>query len=387
MMRLFIMCAVVLGITSPTGSMRSPAPSNIAFVGRTAVRPTAASAPRMAFPARIVVAGASGRVGSRVVRTLLERTNSTVVALTRSKVSEEKLNAALETSNVAMADVRDRLEIVPCDLRNEWQISGLTKGADAAIWCATGFSDGSTPLNKLIGLFYLYTGRSVDVSGIASLGNAMRKARKARGDASDGLDVVMCSSAGVTRTVWSAEKQALYPGAADIPIVRLNPFGILDQKRKSEEALRATGCRYAIVRPTGLNDNWPSGRAVLTQGDMAVGRINRDDVAELLCVLVAESAAAGKTFEAMGVPAYPKLRSLSPALARLRTDAQLEKQGGTLSDAELALEYGLLQQLLPGEAGDAAALAMGQTYEQLDQGQQGRLGERGTEKAPLVPTN
>jgi hypothetical protein len=136
-----------------------------------------------------------------------------------------------------------------------------------------------------------------------------------------------------------------------------------------------------------LNDNWPSGRAVLTQGDMAVGRINRDDVAELLCVLVAESAAAGKTFEAMGVPAYPKLRSLSPALARLRTDAQLEKQGGTLSDAELALEYGLLQQLLPGEAGDAAALAMGQTYEQLDQGQQGRLGERGTEKAPLVPTN
>jgi hypothetical protein len=49
----------------------------------------------------------------------------------------------------------------------------------------------------------------------------------------------------------------------------------------------------------------------------------------------------------------------------------------------------LMQQLLPGERQDAAALAMGQTYEQLDEGKTGRLGKRGeedVEEANLKPT-
>jgi hypothetical protein len=40
-----------------------------------------------------------------------------------------------------------------------------------------------------------------------------------------------------------------------------------------------------------------------------------------------------------------------------------------------------MQQLLPGEKQDAAALAMGQTYEQLDSGKTGRLGKKGEENA------
>ena len=41
-----------------------------------------------------------------------------------------------------------------------------------------------------------------------------------------------------------------------------------------------------------------------------------------------------------------------------------------------------------GQRQDAAALAMGQTYEQLDKGETGRLGERGKERAPgYVPTS
>lgn len=43
--------------------------------------------------------------------------------------------------------------------------------------------------------------------------------------------------------------------------------------------------------------------------------------------------------------------------------------------------YTTLQQLLPGETQDAAALAMGQTYEQLDKNEEGRLGARGEENA------
>jgi len=37
--------------------------------------------------------------------------------------------------------------------------------------------------------------------------------------------------------------------------------------------------------------------------------------------------------------------------------------------------------LLPGETQNSAALAMGQTYEQLDKNEEGRLGPRGRENA------
>ena len=46
--------------------------------------------------------------------------------------------------------------------------------------------------------------------------------------------------------------------------------------------------------------------------------------------------------------------------------------------------YQMMQQLLPGERQDSAALAMGQTYEQLDRGETGRLGERGKENAEVA---
>ena len=44
----------------------------------------------------------------------------------------------------------------------------------------------------------------------------------------------MCSSAGVTRPSWGDEKKLRYPGAADIPIVKLNPFNILNIKKDGE---------------------------------------------------------------------------------------------------------------------------------------------------------
>jgi hypothetical protein len=66
---------------------------------------------------------------------------------------------------------------------------------------------------------------------------------------------------------------------------------------------------------------------------------------------------------------------MEPILERLVSD----KQG--LTEDEVDASFALLQQLLPGEVQDAAKLAMGQTYEQLDAGKTGRLGERGNENA------
>jgi hypothetical protein len=51
----------------------------------------------------------------------------------------------------------------------------------------------------------------------------------------------MLSSAGVTRPSWSEEKKKDLEGCAGIPIVRLNPFGILGVKEESERELRKCG--------------------------------------------------------------------------------------------------------------------------------------------------
>jgi hypothetical protein len=142
----------------------------------------------------------------------------------------------------------------------------------------------------------------------------------------------MCSSAGVTRPTWPAEKKARYVGAADIPIVRLNPFNVLDVKREGEQALRESGAKYTIVRPTGLNDKWPSGRPVLTQGDLAVGRCNKGDVAKLLVDLLHEPEAVCKTVECLMLANYPAPRSYAQQLSRLSNDAIVEtSSGGTLT--------------------------------------------------------
>ena len=51
----------------------------------------------------------------------------------------------------------------------------------------------------------------------------------------------------------------------------------------------------AVVRPTGLKfEDWPRGRSILSQGDVAVGRTNPVDLAESLVALLAEPAASGK---------------------------------------------------------------------------------------------
>lgn len=44
-----------------------------------------------------------------------------------------------------------------------------------------------------------------------------------------------------TRPGWNEDKKKKFRAAADIPIVILNPFGLLDVKAESEEKLRRSG--------------------------------------------------------------------------------------------------------------------------------------------------
>eukprot|EP00957_Ditylum_brightwellii_P028507 2152012-Ditylum_brightwellii.AAC.1 len=92
--------------------------------------------------------------------------------------------------------------------------------------------------------------RSIDAMGVSYLANAfLSREKEVNGEEDNLAKVVMLSSAGVTRPRWSDEKKEMFAGCADIPIVRLNPFGILDVKADSEEKLRQSSELILVVAP------------------------------------------------------------------------------------------------------------------------------------------
>ena len=139
------------------------------------------------------------------------------------------------------------------------------------------------------------------------------------------------------------------------------------------------GASYTIFRPTGLNDKWPeTSRPIFSQGDVAVGRINRKDVSKILVDCVTESSATGKTFEAFSIEGYSPASGIQNAMKMMRPDTE------EITPDTLASTYTTMQQLLPGEKQDASALALGQTYEELDKGKEGRFGAKGAENTDAV---
>jgi len=321
---------------------------------------------------KIAVTGATGKTGKLVVEELLNR-NVQVVGLVRNETKAAQL----------FGDSSDMLEIRECNLADPEAIASALTGCDATVWCATGFSDDVA--NEMAPTGTSSPGQSIDVVGVPAVANAMLQDHGSQEEEQAYPKVVMLSSAGTTRPGWDEDKKERLKGCAEIPIVRLNPFGILGLKEESERRLRETGVKYCIVRPCGLNDKWPEGaRPVFSQGDVAVGRINRKDLAKILCDVLSLPESSNKTFEVIGLAGYPPPKGIGPALARLKLDCE------DLSESEVEAMYAVCQQLLPGERQDAAALAMGQTYEQLDKGETGRLGERGKENvgaAGIAPTS
>lgn len=291
-------------------------------------------------PRTVVVAGATGRSGRLVVEELL-RTENQVRAIVRNT-----------TKAAEVLPTHPDLSLFECDLADTTDdiVNEACASASGLIWCASGFTA---------------EGESLDCKGVQEF----TKGLKETGSADARL--VMLSSAGVTRTEWDDAKSAALVGASDIPIIRLNPGNILGKKREAEDLLRESGMPYCVVRPTGLKDDWPAGRPILSQGDVAVGRTTPTDLASVLVSAVSEPDAAGKTFEMFTLAGYPAPSDgLASALAALTPDA-----AGPPPEARVYAAYDLLQQLLPGEAQDATRLEMGRTYEQVDRGEVSR--ERG----------
>lgn len=105
---------------------------------------------------------------------------------------------------------------------------------------------------------------------------------------------IMISSAGVTR-----------PGRPGInleeepPAVRMNDQlgGILTWKLRGEDAVRASGIPYTIIRPCALTEEPGNQALVFEQGDNIRGKVSREDIAELCLTVLDQPQACNVTFE------------------------------------------------------------------------------------------
>lgn len=74
---------------------------------------------------------------------------------------------------------------------------------------------------------------------------------------------------------------------------------ILPLKNQAEDALRASGLDYTIIRPGGLRSGHRTGNGVLTEERSAFGYIFREDLAELIVAALDDDRTIGKTFAAV----------------------------------------------------------------------------------------
>jgi uncharacterized protein YbjT (DUF2867 family) len=153
-------------------------------------------------------------------------------------------------------------EPVLADLEREHDIAGAVAGADAVVFAA-GAGPGSGPARK----------RTVDLGGALKLIDAAR-------------------AAGIRRYVMVSAMGAADPAAGS---EAMRPY--LEAKHDADEALRASGLDFTIVRPGGLTDEPGTGRVAAAERLGRRGTIPRDDVAAVLAAVLAAPNTIGVTFE------------------------------------------------------------------------------------------
>jgi uncharacterized protein YbjT (DUF2867 family) len=204
----------------------------------------------------VLVAGATGGTGQEVVDRALAQ-GLHVRALVRDQTKARMLFG-------------DRVQYVTGDVREPRSLKKAVKGVDEVI-CALGSSVQRDPENSP---------ERVDFAGVKSLADAAKAAGVSQ--------FILVSSMGVTH-----------------PEHQLNAMldNILEWKLKGEDAVRATGINYTIVRPGALTNEPGGQRGIrIMQGDPrdGEGSISRSDLAAVLVSAIGREDLFGKTFELVG---------------------------------------------------------------------------------------
>ena len=190
----------------------------------------------------ILVAGANGTTGKKIVNILAQSQYFNPVAMVRKESQMEQFKAK-------------NIEVILGDLEDD--ISNSTNNIDKVIFAAG--SGGK----KVV---------EVDQEGAKKLVDASK--------ASNVKKFVMLSSMGADQPE-KAEKLKDY----------------LQAKHNADVHLKNSGLNFAIVRPGSLTDNKGIGKIVLSERLSQEGNISRDDVAQTLVRALHDDVANHKTFE------------------------------------------------------------------------------------------
>ncbi|MGZ8634221.1 MAG: SDR family oxidoreductase [Solirubrobacteraceae bacterium] len=210
----------------------------------------------------VLIAGGHGKIAQHLLRLLAERGHHG-----RGLIRNPDHAADLE-----------RLGAVPvlCDLEHD-DVRPHVVGADAIVFAA-GAGPGSGPERK----------RTVDYGGAVKL-------------------IAAAEELGLRRYVIVSSMGAEDPEAAPEP---MRPYQ--RAKHDADEALRASGLDWTIVRPGRLTDGPGSGLVEIASSLGRSGEIPREDVGLTVLECLLEPAPIGKTFELLkgDTPVVEALRGL-----------------------------------------------------------------------------
>eukprot|EP00929_Paragymnodinium_shiwhaense_P036039 TRINITY_DN19365_c0_g1_i1.p1 TRINITY_DN19365_c0_g1~~TRINITY_DN19365_c0_g1_i1.p1 ORF type:complete len:336 (+),score=115.23 TRINITY_DN19365_c0_g1_i1:67-1074(+) len=236
----------------------------------------------------VVVAGASGQTGRKVVQRLVQRGGLNVIGAVRNT---DKAKKDLESASVqlrgAMIDKVDAIDTKGVELKSldvakdsVDKMASVLQGTQALV-IATGFVPGNPfAMNA--------EAHAVDNVGTIALVDAAKKAGVQK--------VVLVSSILTDARAWGKE------GSAGFQVT--NAFGnVLDEKLVAEKYLRASGLDYTIVRPGGLKSEAATGNLVLSaENTLDNGEVSRDLVADVSVAAVFDAKSANKVVEIIEDP-------------------------------------------------------------------------------------
>lgn len=197
---------------------------------------------------KILIVGATGDTGKRVIEILRSSQSFEPVAMVR-KEEQKEIFEDMEVSTV-LADLEENVD-------------HALKGIDKVIFAAG--SGGDTGDDKTI---------AVDQEGAIKIIDAAKKAKVKK--------FVMLSAMG-----------------ADEPSKHKKLEVYLEAKKKADEHLMKSGIPYSILRPGALTDDMGLAKVKLGEKLNEKGEISRDDVAFLLVMSLADPLIKNKIIEAL----------------------------------------------------------------------------------------
>ena len=219
------------------------------------------------------VVGATGSLGGRVTRGLLQQGKAVRILTRKNPISEEM--AKQGRANTAQSLIEAGAQAVAGDLKDRASLDAACRGVDTVITTATATQRGGED-----------TIESVDLHGMLSLIEAAK-------------------AAGAKRFIYTS-----VPGASPD-----NPIPLMKIKGTCEAALEKSGMKYTIVQPTVFMEIWigmvvgmplMAGQPItlVGQGDHHHNFISEADVAAFELAVLEEPKAADQRFLVGGPASY-----------------------------------------------------------------------------------